>query len=102
LPGRHSGEPGIFTDDQGAHKAQGRPPPRRRRGIAQRPPADFLVCRRCSVKFRALSAVHTIGARDDGGGLVRISNLRCRGGAHCARHGFDQYGNRICVAFYNY
>jgi hypothetical protein len=21
---------------------------------------------------------------------------------HCARHGFDQYGHRICVAFYDY
>jgi uncharacterized protein YcfJ len=31
-----------------------------------------------------------------------IGNAVTRPHRHCARHGFDQYGNRICVAFYNY
>jgi uncharacterized protein YcfJ len=33
---------------------------------------------------------------------VLIGNAVTRPHRHCARHGFDQYGNRICVAFYNY
>src|SRR5271155_2929273 len=31
-----------------------------------------------------------------------IGNAVSRPHRHCARWGFDRYGNRICVAFYNY
>jgi uncharacterized protein YcfJ len=33
-----------------------------------------------------------------GGGLIGNAVTRPR---HCARHGYDVYGNRICVAWYN-
>ncbi len=33
-----------------------------------------------------------------GGGMIGNAVTRPR---HCARHGYDAYGNRICIAWYN-